>query len=290
MGLALDKRTLIGDMRNSVLKLVQQHHAEGTIPTNARFLYYELVSGSFPPPKGSPWTNGYQKTDKRLNGYVIGALTMLRKSGDVDWEDIEDETREIHNWTGEAELKQGLLDALEQVRLDPWEDEAPLVITESRSLVGALRRTCSKYRVQLASLNGQCGGFLHTDLIPILNEGSRVLYFGDWDLRGGMIEDNARSVLEEECGELNWERLALTTELVKKHKLPIIEKLDRSYKPPQSFDAVETEALSQSLLVKILEARLKKLLPEPLAALLEEEAKQREALRELIEQFEPEED
>ena len=64
----LDKRTLIDDMRKSVYDLLQQHDSEGTIPTNARFLYYELVSGSCKPPKGSPWTNGYSKS---LSGIMI---------------------------------------------------------------------------------------------------------------------------------------------------------------------------------------------------------------------------
>ena len=52
-------------------------------------------------------------------------------------------------------------------------------------------------------------GFLHTDLIPVLSEGDRVIYLGDLDVQGAGIEANTRRVIEAETGPLNWERLAL---------------------------------------------------------------------------------
>jgi len=78
---------------------------------------------------------------------------------------------------------------LAYVRLDPWRGNAPLILTESRSLRGVLRSIVIEYRACIASTNGQVGGFLHTDIAPKLQQGARVLYLGDYELSGGQIED-----------------------------------------------------------------------------------------------------
>ena len=74
-----------------------------------------------------------------------------------------------------------------------------------------MRAQCRDYRCRIASTNGQVGGFLHTKVAPLLSEGDRVGYLGDLDLAGGDIEANTRRVLEELVGELDWQRLALTS-------------------------------------------------------------------------------
>src|SRR4029453_8466274 len=112
------------------------------------------------------------------------------------------------------------------------------------------------------------GGFLHTEIAPILRLGQRILYLGDLDLSGGQIEANTRRVLEREVGLLAWERLALTQEQVDQYDLPVIEKHDWRYNDGRPHQAVETEALSQTIIVSIVRDRLKQLLPEPLATVL----------------------
>jgi hypothetical protein len=88
-----------------------------------------------------------------------------------------------------------------------------MILTEARSVAGVQRPTVSHYRCRIAATNGQCGGFLRTEIAPLLQPGDRVLYFGDWDLSGNQIETNTRRVLEREIGGvLRWERVALTEE------------------------------------------------------------------------------
>jgi hypothetical protein len=62
----------------------------------------------------------------------------------------------------------------------------------------------------------------------------------------------------------------------------VIEKLDRRYKPPRRFPAVETEALTQLVIQDILTERLDAMLPEPLAEILEREERQRVEVRERL--------
>ena len=124
---------------------------------------------------------------------------------------IIDETRSVDDYTGYPSIKQGVLAELPDIELDPWRGRAPVILTESRSLAGVLRSVVSEYRARIASTNGQGGGFLHTDIAPLLQPGDAVGYLGDLDLAGGQIEANTRRVLERKIGgELHWERIALT--------------------------------------------------------------------------------
>ena len=91
-----------------------------------------------------------------------------------------------------------------------------------------------------------------------------MLYLGDYDLSGSQIEDNTRRILEREVGSLTWERVALSEQQVADYELPVITKKDRRYKDGRPHEAVETEAISQRVLIEILRARLAHLLPEPL--------------------------
>jgi hypothetical protein len=79
-------------------------------------------------------------------------------------------------------------------------------------------------------------------------------------------------------------RLALTRVQVERYDLPVIIKRDRRYCDGRPHRAVETEPLSQTLLVDILRRRLDKLLPEPLAAVVQErEERERRSMRTVIE-------
>ena len=132
------------------------------------------------------------------------------------WDWIIDETRSLDDYTGYPTIKQGALSDLPHIVLDPWRDRAPLVLTESRSLAGVLRSLTRDYACRIAATNGQCGGFLRTDIeTDGCNAAGRVLYLGDLDLAGDQIEANTRGVLEREVGgALHWERLALTEQQV----------------------------------------------------------------------------
>jgi len=158
-----------------------------------------------------------------------------------------------------------------------------MILTESRSLAGVLRNQVYQYGAQVAPTNGQCAGFLHTEVSPRLRPYHQILYLGDFDLCGNDIEANTRRVLEREVGELQWERLALTGEQVEAYQLPKIIKTDRRFKDDRGrHEAVETEALSQRVIVDILRTRLEELLPEPLERVHERAEAQRTIVRRVL--------
>jgi hypothetical protein len=90
--------------------------------------------------------------------------------------------------------------------------------------------------------------------------------------------------------------LALIKDQVREYKLPVIVKKDKRFKnrrfqrvwtkgpplKPGEHEAVETEAISQRVLIDILRARLDRLLPEPLMRVQEREARQRRQLAALL--------
>jgi len=268
-------KSKIGVLRTILLALLEEHQRDGMIPTNARFLFYELVQRR----QVSKERTGARRPDQ----IVHDALTDLREDGRVPWRWITDETRSLDDYTGHQTIKQGVLATLPHINLDPWRDRSPMILTESRSLAGVLRRIVIEYCARIASTNGQCGGFLRTDVAPALRSGDRVLYLGDLDLSGDMIEENTRRVLEREIGGvLRWERLALTHKQITEYNLPVIIKRDRRYKDGRPHEAVETEAISQRVLIELLRDRLDALLPEPLDRVLEREERQRKRLAALL--------
>jgi hypothetical protein len=264
----------IGCLRTALKYLMDEHGRDDALPTSVRFLFYELVARRV-----------IAKSGDRPDKIVSAALTDLRKRGLVPWEDVVDETRSVEDLSGSATVADDWLAYLGAARLDPWKGKIPFLLTESRSLAGVLRGLVRDYRGRIASTNGQVGGFLHKDVAPYLKPGADVGYLGDLDLAGDHIAANTRRVLEEIIGgRLNWERLALTREQVDQCDLPRIIKTDGRFKNGGGrHESVETEPLSQTLIVDILRSWLDSRLPQSLDRVLVRKRQQRVRLRRLIE-------
>jgi hypothetical protein len=207
------------------------------------------------------------------------ASKWLRDAGLVPWSWIVDETRSLTAHRYAETIADYLLDSIDAARINCWGDEPPpLIIYESRTFGGVLQRTIAPdYLCPVTATGGQVGGYLHTNVAPVLvgNE-RRVLYVGDHHLAGASIEGNTRAVLERETGERDWLRVALTAEQVAVHDLPIVEKVDRRYRPARKHEAVEVEALGQGVVTEIIRAALDSLLPERMPDVQVREDEQRE--------------
>jgi hypothetical protein len=210
---------------------------------------------------------------------VADALWHLRKKAAIvpmDW--IVDETRDLDDWQYANSVYRYAWATLPSARIDLWKGkQPPRIICESRSLAGVLRRIANDYLCPIAATNGQVGGFLHTTLGPLIKTTGgkrRVLYFEDLDLSGGHIEENTRNELSE-YGELDWKRPAITDVQVRNENLTVATKKDNRYKPPREFPAVETEALKQQKIQRILLDALNDAVPEPLDDVREREEDQR---------------
>ena len=274
-----------GRLQRHVLKLYLQHEADGALPTSGRFLFYELEDRGIVPKKYYD-ADGNERPRTPAQD-ISDALTHLRKEGLVLWEDIVDETRTLDEWPYRASVAEYVEAAVESARIDLWAGEKPpLILCESRSLGGVLRPIAETYLCPIASTNGQTGGFLHSEVAPLIKGGRRVFYLGDYDLSGDQIEANTRQVLSD-YGALDWEKVAITGVQVRErgYEADAVEKLDKRYKPARRFLAVETERLGQVPLTRILRERLDAELPEPLADVQERERVQRVLVREALDEL-----
>ena len=84
-----------GRLQRECLKLLREHERNGDIPTNGRFLFYELEQRGVIPKKYdgvNPKTKNYARTPLQ----DVSVATMhLREVGLVPWHWIEDETRTL---------------------------------------------------------------------------------------------------------------------------------------------------------------------------------------------------
>jgi hypothetical protein len=274
-----------GRLQRAVLDLLREHEASGALPTSGRFLWYELEQRGI---VDKTRARGHPGVRRGIDQDVSDALTRLREDGLIPWAWIVDETRTLDVPSYAATVLGWHRQAAENEAeaIDRWDGgPPPLILCESRSLAGVLRPIVYTYTCPVAATNGQAGGFLHTEVGPLLRGGGRrVLYLGDLDLAGGQIEANTRQVLYRYSPVLAWERLALTGAQADAYDLRrlAIVKRDGRYKDGRPHEAIETEALSQPVLTGILTARLDKLMPEPLAGVLARERAEREAVRELL--------
>jgi hypothetical protein len=269
-------------LQRACLERMLAHKASGSLPTSATFIFYELEGlGVVTKNPINSRTGEPRKRTDRQN--VSDALMALREAETIPWGWISDETRSVSVWEYTDNVDDLVDDALTAGRLDLWDgNPPPLIITESRSLKGVLEQLAYEYLVPIGATNGQTGGFLHTDVIPLLEaDDRRILYLGDLDHQGGQIEENTRHVLVRElCRELDWQRLAITEEQVAERKLTPVKKADRRYRPARVADAWETEALGQDTVVTLVRERLDELLPEPIADVRVREQEQKQRWRE----------
>jgi hypothetical protein len=195
----------------------------------------------------------------------------------IPWDWIVDETRSLDYWRYASSVQSYVEEVLPVARIDVWDGEKPpLILCESRSLAGVLRDIAEDYLCPIAATNGQAGGFLHTEIAPLVRGGVRVFYMGDLDLSGSHIEENTRAVLEG-YGGLDWEKVAITQVQVqvRERDFPVKTKLDYRFNPTREFEAVETEALGQRRIMELLAEKLEAEVPEPLSVVLEREEQQR---------------
>jgi hypothetical protein len=255
-----------GKLQRAALRVLAEHERGHMLPTSIRFVFYELEQRGIV----SKVKTGARRPDQDL----IEAVTHLRKVGIVPWDWIVDETRDIMDPRPAKTIREGLIDRVETIRLNPWGRMLPpLTICESRSLYGVLEGLAWDDQASITSTNGQVVGHLETKVAPVFSPERHTGYLGDMDRAGGHIEQNTRRVLER-CKGLTdrWERIAITREQIEERNLTPIIKHDDRYNDGGEHEAWETEALSQRAIVDLVRTWLDALLPEPLQRVLEREA------------------
>jgi hypothetical protein len=164
---------------------MREHERAGDIPTNGRFVFYELEQrGVIPKKYGINPKSGQSYARLPLQDVSV-ALMKLREHGLIPWEWLVDESRKLNDWQFPKTAAEYVLRSLRNARISVWGDhEAPLILTESRATAGVLDELAYEYTVPIGATGGQCGGHIVNKIVPLLRGKRPVRYIGDHELRG----------------------------------------------------------------------------------------------------------
>jgi hypothetical protein len=106
-------------------EIIDEYMSQGFVMT-VRQLYYQFVSRD--------WVENTQRDYNRIGKIVADA----RDSGLIDWDAIEDRTREVHTHSSWERPEDIIGAAAESFRLDPWDSQPyrPEVWIEKAALIG----------------------------------------------------------------------------------------------------------------------------------------------------------
>jgi hypothetical protein len=198
-------------------EIIEDYTAQGFMLT-LRQLYYQLVSRDIIP--------NTERSYKRVGSIINDA----RLAGLVDWNAIEDRTRNVRSlshWDNPADIVETVA---KQFRVDMWTGQTyrPEVWIEKDALVGVIEGICHRYDVPYFS----CRGYTSQSemwgasqrMIKHAERGQvpYILHFGDHDPSG---KDMSRDIIDRLNmfmgeGGLEFKRMALNMDQIEQYKPP----------------------------------------------------------------------
>lgn len=182
-----------------------------------RQLYYQLVA------------RGHIENTVRSYNNVVGMMTKARLAGLIDWDAIEDRTRDViqrAHWTSGGHL---LRACAEQYFEDMWQDQEyrVFVMVEKEALAGVLEPVCHEWDCPLLPARGYPSATTLREFAKqrILNSRQRivVLHLGDHDPSGmDMSRDLSErlSLFSRERVDIDFRRIALNMDQVEEQQPP----------------------------------------------------------------------
>lgn len=260
--------------------ICDEYEAQG-FKLTLRQLYYQFVARAI--------IENSQQSYKRLGSIVNDA----RIAGLLDWDAIEDRTRNLESlawWDTPGDLLESCAD---QFKFDLWADQDHRVEVwiEKEALVGVIQPICDELRVPYFACRG------YTSQSEAWAAGRRflryngknqkviVLHLGDHDPSGiDMSRDNLERIqLFAEFGEVDLKRLALNRDQVDRYKPPpnpakITDSRAEGYIATHGDQSWELDALEPRVIADLIRRNVKKYLDAELwrsSLAREEEAQER---------------
>ena len=200
-------------------KIIEEYQAQGFVLT-LRQLYYQFVARDLLP------------NTQRAYGRLGAILNRARLAGLIDWDAIEDRTRNLRKLSSWSSPRDIIAACAAQFRYDKWEDQSRRVEVwiEKDALVGVVEGVCERNQVPYFACRGYTSqseqwraGKRFASYVAA-GQGILLLHLGDHDPSGiDMTRDN-RSRLEMFLGEAATElevcRLALNMDQVQRYSPP----------------------------------------------------------------------
>jgi hypothetical protein len=235
-------------------QIIDEYQAQGFRLT-LRQLYYQFVSRDLIP--------NTQRSYKRLGGIVNDA----RLAGLIDWESIEDRTRNRvtnSHWDGPGEIVRACAD---QYRLDLWADQVyrPEVWIEKEALIGVIESACRRLDVPFFACRGyvsqseQWRAGVRFMNYQRLEQTPLVIHLGDHDPSGiDMTRDNRERLSLFARHGVKVRRLALNRDQVDQYNPPPnpAKQTDtrfEGYVAEHGDESWELDALEPRVIVRLIE-------------------------------------
>lgn len=243
-----------------------------------RQLYYQMVARDlFGADRRFTWTG--TKWLKDVNGtinadpnykYLIKIVNHGRMSGLIDWDVIEDRTRSFEGrsrWNDGGEI---LRTVAETFHMDLWAGQQYRVYcaVEKEALEGICRRACYEYDVPIMAARGYPSvtvlrEFALRDMEQARQENQTViiLHLGDHDPSGIDMSRDLESRLQLFGGALDFRRIALNMDQIKKQKPPEnpakeTDSRFAQYEEQFGDKCWELDALKPDFLVKLIQTNI----------------------------------
>lgn len=241
--------------------LIADYQNQGYVLT-VRQLYYQLVAQAV--------------VENTLQSYkrVAGLINDAKLAGLIDWDAIEDRTREFlvkPHWASGGEI---IRTAASSYGEDMWNNQESrvFVIIEKEALVGVLQRVCNTYDVPILAARGYPSGtvlrdFAESHLLPAIHNGQavRVLHLGDHDPSGiDMTRDLTDRIAMFTYGlvtEYDIDRIALTMDQIDEVRPPenpakSTDSRFASYRREYGTSSWELDALTPQYLNSLVETHI----------------------------------
>jgi hypothetical protein len=276
-------------MIDAINDIIDEYSAAGYTLT-VRQLYYQLVARAI--------------VENTLRSYknVASLINDARIAGMIDWDMIEDRTRDFitrSRWSG----GRAILDAVaQQFHMDMWANQPRRVfaIVEKEALVGVLQRVCHEYDVPLLAARGYPSAsvvreFADSVIEPTINSGQGVLilHLGDHDPSGiDMTRDlEERLRLFSFSSAFEMRRIALTMDQVNEEQPPpnpakVTDSRFEGYRRLYGDESWELDALNPAYLTELVILHVRdEIEPDRWAAREEEIAHIKTRIREVARSF-----
>ena len=249
-----------GQDSETLVKEVKQIMDEFQIKMTLRQIYYQLVSKHL--------IENIKSQYQRLSKILVEA----RHNGTIDWEDMEDRTREAKGGDDELDTPKNHFDSAfhylkncwQAYRLPKWKDQ-PIYLEvwfEKQALEGIFSEICKQENVVWLACKGYSShttGYELQKRIEALVEEKEIhiVYFGDHDPSGIDIYRFIQEMCDRFGLVIKFERVAITEEQIKEYNIPpmMAKSSDSRYAKfvaDYGTDVVELDALRPDVLQDLI--------------------------------------
>jgi hypothetical protein len=282
-----DSKMLLEEIK----KIIERYTTKLTV----RQIYYQLVSKHLI----QNVVSQYQRVSK--------ILVAARHDGEIDWDNIEDRTRQESGGDDEELSPQehykrwdeAFRNSWKYFKLPMWKNQPNYVEIwfEKQALEGIFKEVTQKYNVVQLACKGYSSHTMGYRLLQRVGflDGERqkniwIFYFGDQDPSGLDIYRFIQDMCERFGLSINFRRVAITKEQIERYNIPpmMAKASDSRYEKfvaEYGEDVVELDALDPNVLMELIESSIQsKFNRDTYDDVLKMQGEMREKIKEMLEE------